>query len=283
MSTDSQNKSFGRYLKAVRTDKGIRLQDISARTRIGVDFLTLLEEENHERLPAEVFVKGFIRAYAKVVEADGDLAIERYLESRQTFMAAAQFESDLMRSSDVFWPRLGIGLLALAVIISLSVLLYQWGSHSDEPPAPAPVAKQSPAETKTVDPPADTPEPQAADPTPADAAAPPAVPVKEPAAPAPVAESAVSAPVVESAVPAPAAEDAQNLVIEGVEDTWLKVGIDDNEPTEYYLKPGDRLELRASSQFDLFIGNAGGIRMALNGEPVAVAGRSGQVKTLKLP
>jgi hypothetical protein len=88
---------------------------------------------------------------------------------------------------------------------------------------------------------------------------------------------------VEAAAPVPAGVIAQNLVIEGVEDTWLKVGIDDNEPTEYYLKPGDRLELRASSQFDLFIGNAGGIRMALNGEPVTVPGTSGQVKSLQLP
>ena len=43
------------------------------------------------------------------------------------------------------------------------------------------------------------------------------------------------------------AQPRQRIQILVVEDTWLKVVIDDKEPTEYYLKPGDRLELRAGN------------------------------------
>ncbi len=45
---------FGRYLKTVRLEKGIRLAEISRQTRISKDTLELIEAEDHARLPAEV-------------------------------------------------------------------------------------------------------------------------------------------------------------------------------------------------------------------------------------
>ena len=44
-------------------------------TRIRRDALIHIEEEDHEKLPDIVFVKGFLRAYAKAIGADGDEAV----------------------------------------------------------------------------------------------------------------------------------------------------------------------------------------------------------------
>jgi cytoskeleton protein RodZ len=63
----------------------------------------------------------------------------------------------------------------------------------------------------------------------------------------------------------------------------MKITIDDNEGKEFLLKAGDRLELSASSRLGLFVGNAGGIALLLNDEPLPPLGRSGQVVTLQLP
>ena len=46
---------------------------------------------------------------------------------------------------------------------------------------------------------------------------------------------------------------------------------------------GDRLALEAELGYNLLIGNAGGLSLTLNGEPVKVLGRSGQVVTIQIP
>jgi cytoskeletal protein RodZ len=73
------------------------------------------------------------------------------------------------------------------------------------------------------------------------------------------------------------------LTIDAVEETWLKINIDGEEPLEYLLSPKDHVELEAKSHFHMLIGNAVGLEMKLNGEPVKIEGKSGEVITLELP
>ena len=68
-----------------------------------------------------------------------------------------------------------------------------------------------------------------------------------------------------------------------MEDTWLKVIVDIDEPSEYTMHPGDRLILRAAEGFNLLVGNATGVRLTLNGKPVPVSGKKGQVVNLQIP
>ena len=76
-TNNKQYLSFGRYLKRIRLEKRIQLEEVSQETRIGIDNLLLIENQDHGRLPDEVFVKGFLRAYAQVIDADGDEAVKR--------------------------------------------------------------------------------------------------------------------------------------------------------------------------------------------------------------
>ena len=75
----------------------------------------------------------------------------------------------------------------------------------------------------------------------------------------------------------------QRLSIDAVEETWLKVITDGIKTSEYMLKPGDHLQLEAEKNFSLLIGNAAGVTIELNGQPLTIRGRSGQVVTLQLP
>ena len=81
MTSGKDSLSFGQYLQARRLEKKISLERVSEETRIGLGILQLIEKEDHEKLPAEVFVKGFLRAYARAIDADGAEAVRRY-ESR---------------------------------------------------------------------------------------------------------------------------------------------------------------------------------------------------------
>ena len=239
--------SFGRYLKNIRLEKGVRLATVSKETRIGLHNLALIENEDHENLPAEVFVKGFLRAYSKAIGADSDRTLELYLAGLHSYKESARFEAELIKSGTKFWPRLLLSLGALVCLMTLSVLgasFFVAPSHVTDSIVPEKAAGKSVPE--------------------------------------------VSITVVEPE-PEPAKNISPNtpekfiLDVLASEKTWMKVIIDDRVPKEYSLKPGERLELEASSGFNLLIGNAGGVHLKLNDVPVEVVGKMGQVVSRQLP
>ena len=73
------------------------------------------------------------------------------------------------------------------------------------------------------------------------------------------------------------------LKIRAIEETWLKVIIDNGDAMEYTVKLGDILELEAFSGYNILIGNATGVKLFLNDVPIEVPGRTGQVVTIQLP
>jgi len=61
----SQQKISGTDLKAIRSELGVTIENIHRETKIRIDYLNCIEENNIEKLPAAVFLKGFIKAYLK--------------------------------------------------------------------------------------------------------------------------------------------------------------------------------------------------------------------------
>ena len=86
-----------------------------------------------------------------------------------------------------------------------------------------------------------------------------------------------------SRLPDGEAQAKLNLKVIAVEHTWLKVIVDGHNAKSYDLKPEDRLELEGSSDFNLMIGNATGLKIYLNDRPVQIFGGSNQVVSLKIP
>jgi cytoskeletal protein RodZ len=61
----SQKEISGTDLKAIRSELGVDLEKIHQETKIRIDYLNSIEENNIEKLPPAVFLKGFIKAYLK--------------------------------------------------------------------------------------------------------------------------------------------------------------------------------------------------------------------------
>jgi len=74
----------------------------------------------------------------------------------------------------------------------------------------------------------------------------------------------------------------KKLLITCHERTWISVIVDGKEKKEFMLNPKDVLVLNAKEGFDLLIGNAGGIKLFLNGKDLGFSGKSGEVKRLKI-
>jgi cytoskeleton protein RodZ len=78
------------------------------------------------------------------------------------------------------------------------------------------------------------------------------------------------------------ASDARKLMITCQERTWVSVVIDDTEKKEFMLNPQDIIILNAKEKYDLLIGNAGGVKLILDGKDIQLTGISGEVKRIKL-
>ena len=74
-------KNFGSYLRNERELRGIPLEEIADNTKIHMRFLEALENNHYDKLPGEVFVKGYIRSYAKTIGTDVEEILAIYDES----------------------------------------------------------------------------------------------------------------------------------------------------------------------------------------------------------
>ncbi len=238
----SEELTFGRLLKELRTQKGLDLKTISDETRIAVSTLRLLEEEAYDKLPDTVFVKGFLKSYAHLLETPLDPIIQNFLAGRHHHNEVLRFEAGRGKSQKPSWRRLIVAICVLAFILYGGIWVIK-ALNTDESPETSPPQTgitvpdmESPSKTDT----------QKTDQT----------------------QEHTSAYLLE---------------INAVEETWLKIIVDRQDPKEYFLNPGDRLELKATTGFNLLIGNATGVNLMLNHRAIAVEGRHGQVVTLKLP
>jgi flagellar biosynthesis protein FlhG len=66
----SDTEFTGAVLRKVREGLGLSLPEIAARTRIRPRQLASIEEERFEALPERVFVRGFVKAYARELHLD---------------------------------------------------------------------------------------------------------------------------------------------------------------------------------------------------------------------
>ena len=86
---DNQISVTGKRIKMIRTTKEISLEEIYKKTNIPQKTLENIEEERFEKLPALVYLKGFLKTYAKILQVDQiemvDGYMKRYLEWKNTY------------------------------------------------------------------------------------------------------------------------------------------------------------------------------------------------------
>jgi len=71
----------GLYLKQLREIRGMSLRDVAERTKVGSFHLECIENERFDRLPAPVYLRGFVKEFARTVGADDvDAVVDGLLE-----------------------------------------------------------------------------------------------------------------------------------------------------------------------------------------------------------
>jgi len=71
----------GGRLRRSRIHRGIELEEIAGWTKINPTYLRFIEEDRYDELPAPVYVRGFVTAYAEFVGLDGKQVAASYMQS----------------------------------------------------------------------------------------------------------------------------------------------------------------------------------------------------------
>lgn len=126
---------FGEILREKREKMGFAVGDMVGRLRISVKQLRAIENETVENLPEPVYVRGFIRAYAKALELDPQPLIDDYNErfAPADAPAAHQIPDVPYSREEVFqdrtpsrwWRYAAIGVSAFAILAGIWALTSQ--------------------------------------------------------------------------------------------------------------------------------------------------------------
>jgi cytoskeleton protein RodZ len=127
---------IGNSLREARLRQGLDLAEIEQATKIRSRYLRALEEEQFELLPAQTYVKGFLKAYADQLGLDGDL----YVEEFNSRFATEEEPAQPTRGGGGSWPRpvrfqssaVLISLTAIGLAAALVVVAWRFGA-TDEP------------------------------------------------------------------------------------------------------------------------------------------------------
>src|SRR5262245_33750654 len=71
---------LGATLQRARQANRLTLEQLARTTKISVSNLRALEANDFDKLPASIYTRGFLRAYAREVGLDPEETVEQYLQ-----------------------------------------------------------------------------------------------------------------------------------------------------------------------------------------------------------
>lgn len=143
-------QEIGALLRKRREEKGLTLQDLQAQTKIRLRYLQAIEEGDLGKIPlGEVYVKGFIRAYAQALGLDPQEILQEYQKSATP---APPFppspEAPAAPAAPLPWRRYllfaGVALVFLFLVLAVGISLGP-GKRLAEPPSPLPPSSGGPS------------------------------------------------------------------------------------------------------------------------------------------
>ncbi len=296
---------MSKLFKIKREKLGRSLQEVASSTRIKEICLVAIEEEDYDKLPIEVYARGYIKEYAKYLNlpvGEGFSSYEAYLEMKKGPKQSVTPTPDpsggiLQKSMEQIQkkkteesvcqevqiqpaPPLSVQTAEAAkkygsrflwkgvlLLIVISAIVYQFVSwrNAEQESRVVPMTQQVP-------PPQDgstntvTPPQASSVPEPGEIKAPVIMPATEETKP----------PVTASV------KTRHKLVISAKELSWVQVIVDGSKTREALMKPGESLTFEADNTMSVVIGNAGGVSMKFDGKELP-AGKHAEVLRFALP
>jgi cytoskeletal protein RodZ len=253
--------SAGADLRAARERRGLSLEQLSRSTKITVKNLSNIETDRFGRLPAPVFLRGFLRAYAREVRLDPEETVRRYLNAMQPAPDASEppvppvvgppdrlseFADAIaatMRALPAAWLLVALLLAAAGYAITRGR-----GADNEQPPG-RPSASTSSGAVSAQPSPATSREIGTAG------------------------SSDASIPPVPSAL---------RIAIRIQGPCWVSATVDGARAVYRLMQSGETQTLEARQYADFRVGDAGAFTFSINGAPGRSLGRSGEPVNIRI-
>lgn len=302
METSSAEKlrSVAQQLVQAREAQGISLEEIATKTFIPMRILKALEAGETFKLPEPIFVQGFIRRYAKLVDLDGDALAKEIPLNTQPVAVDLIKESPRPPLVDVIRNQLSkppVPEKVMRPVVSYNpeepissnpASLRNDGYNGDRPPMERPVwlfpvlggllvfsllaaaiallrpnnpqVKPTNAQTQSTKPIVTKPSPNS---------------------------SAVPSPIVsETPTPSPTPSPSPSLTngpvkvdISLSDASWMEVVVDGEVKFDGMMQKGTTQSWSGQKDVQISSGNAGAVKLVHNQAPAVVMGKLGQVET----
>lgn len=246
-------ESLGEYLRRVREEKGISIEEGARVTRVPPEYLVSMEENDFALFSSPVMAYGFLRVYARYLSLNEEDVVERCKREVQFSQADPEGSWRILKKRDQYGEqgrgrKTGVGVaLLLLLILFLSFFGDRFGRQETSPVLSPSSSREGAEEGEEF-----------------------------PHDEVPLVSEDLS-PIPESPPPEEHLSEPLLLSIVAVEECWILVHIDDIHMKEVLLRPGERVIWKAQQKFLLTIGNAWGVKVEFNGRPLNPLGPRGKV------
>jgi cytoskeleton protein RodZ len=237
--------ALGDRFRAAREARGLSLSDVSEQIRIRSVYLAAIEDENWKAIGAAVYVRGFLRTYARFLGLDPEEVVTAFNGAVRPSEEAAPAplpsrERPSKRGSLMVWIAAAVAMVLVAYVFYNALTMRREA---------APIASQS----------------AAASPLPSIVASP---------SGARLAASPVSS--AQPSAPGGSADGPKSLALVLSAPSWLRVTVDGSVSMEGTFPAGTSKTFHGKNAL-VRIGNAGGVEIYVNGKDVGKLGRLGDV------
>ena len=247
---------IGAYLRQVREDHALSLEEVAARTLIQPRLLRAIEAGALHQLPEAVYIQGFIKRYADSLGLDGTDCAEAFPSEK-----VLRIPQDSWKDSPAAQLRplhLYVAYVAL-IMASVSLLSFIVGRS-----APG-TANLPPSRTGTG-------QAQSGQPSPVQAAQQPTSGSSDQAT------IGLSSLAQSTSARPPATDKPVQVDMKLTAQSWIEVEVDGEVKLAEVLPEGTERTWAANTQLRIRAGNAGGVMVAYNGEQAKPMGQPGAVE-----
>jgi cytoskeletal protein RodZ len=264
--------ALGERFRAAREARGLTLSDVAEHIRIRSVYLAAIEDENWSAIGAPVYIRGFLRTYARFLGLEPEEVVAEFNSQasappppvptapgappRTSYLADE--EPPARGLSPLIWVASLVAVVLIAVVVYNEAMLHTRQSATVLP-SNSPTAAASAAAAGV-----------AADASPSENS------TSADSSPSPAGSSLGSPTVAATLSPAPLASGTANLEVRLTAPSWLRVTVDGNVSMEGTFPAGTDRQFRGKIA-RLRIGNAGGVEIIIDGKSMGTLGAAGDV------
>lgn len=299
----------GTYLRKLRTEKGLSVQEVCEATRISEINLRAMENQDFAALPAETFTRGLLNNYARYLGADPAHVVARFMRERDQNQGGGKrgrtkadhhilAPKKLAEPAHISSITMAAVLLLCIVVLFTGFCLYtSWNPFSflfretDSiqspvmhalPDNPAPVSSAPVAESKA----SASSLPQGSPPAPVATTPDPATPdatVENASQDIPVRDTPDQVPPASKTTSSAAAVGSEKVTVEFLKDTRLILTRDNEKPVNAMFKKGEKQSWPVTGSMQFTFDQPESAVILVNGRQLPFPEEDGGRYTLSLP